>query len=111
MHDVISHMIFFFLLFSVGLLDVWYFFWHVSLLLCKGTHYDFDESNSDDADEDWSSSGDVKYHLGTSMDRTYPDGRRCPAVCDTRAALLCFVHRTVPCRAVGRLPYFDDGLD
>ncbi|CAN0109971.1 unnamed protein product, partial [Hapterophycus canaliculatus] len=27
-------------------------------------------------DEDWSSSGDVKYHLGTSMDRTYPDGRR-----------------------------------
>ena len=21
-------------------------------------------------------SGDVKYHLGTSMDRTYPDGRR-----------------------------------
>jgi 2-oxoglutarate dehydrogenase complex dehydrogenase (E1) component-like enzyme len=24
---------------------------------------------------DWSSSGDVKYHLGTSMTRTYPDGR------------------------------------
>ena len=26
--------------------------------------------------DDWSSSGDVKYHLGTSMDRSYPDGRR-----------------------------------
>lgn len=38
----------------------------------QGTHYEFDE----DGDEDWSSSGDVKYHLGTSMDRTYPDGRR-----------------------------------
>lgn len=25
---------------------------------------------------DWSSAGDVKYHLGTSMDRSYPDGRR-----------------------------------
>ncbi|KAJ1446399.1 thiamine diphosphate-binding protein [Pelagophyceae sp. CCMP2097] len=25
---------------------------------------------------DWSSSGDVKYHLGTSIDRAYPDGRR-----------------------------------
>ena len=24
---------------------------------------------------DWSMSGDVKYHLGTSMTRTYPDGR------------------------------------
>mmetsp|Transcript_16197 Transcript_16197/g.23787 ORF Transcript_16197/g.23787 Transcript_16197/m.23787 type:complete len:292 (-) Transcript_16197:199-1074(-) len=24
---------------------------------------------------EWGSSGDVKYHLGTSMDRTYPDGR------------------------------------
>jgi hypothetical protein len=24
---------------------------------------------------DWSGSGDVKYHLGTSFDRTYPDGR------------------------------------
>ncbi|CAM9932887.1 unnamed protein product [Pylaiella littoralis] len=37
----------------------------------QGTHYEFD----DNSDEDWSSSGDVKYHLGTSMDRTYPDGR------------------------------------
>lgn len=25
---------------------------------------------------DWSSSGDVKYHLGTSFERAYPDGRR-----------------------------------
>ncbi|GMH76819.1 hypothetical protein TL16_g07208 [Triparma laevis f. inornata] len=30
----------------------------------------------DDDGEDWTMSGDVKYHLGTSMDRTYPDGRR-----------------------------------
>ena len=30
----------------------------------------------DENDDDWSGSGDVKYHLGTSMDRTYPDGRR-----------------------------------
>jgi len=38
----------------------------------QGTHYDLDEYLEDD----YSSSGDVKYHLGTSMDRTYPDGRR-----------------------------------
>jgi 2-oxoglutarate dehydrogenase E1 component len=38
----------------------------------QGTHYDLDEYMSDD----WSSAGDVKYHLGTSMDRSYPDGRR-----------------------------------
>ena len=38
----------------------------------QGTHYDLDEYLADD----FSSSGDVKYHLGTSMDRTYPDGRR-----------------------------------
>lgn len=41
------------------------------LTLAQGMHY-----TVDDDDEDWSSSGDVKYHLGTSMDRTYPDGRR-----------------------------------
>uniref|UniRef100_A0A7S2S9S3 2-oxoglutarate dehydrogenase, mitochondrial n=1 Tax=Rhizochromulina marina TaxID=1034831 RepID=A0A7S2S9S3_9STRA len=29
----------------------------------------------DDEDGDWSSSGDVKYHLGTSFRRAYPDGR------------------------------------
>jgi 2-oxoglutarate dehydrogenase E1 component len=29
-----------------------------------------------DGDEDWSCSGDVKYHLGTSFDRKYPDGRQ-----------------------------------
>lgn len=38
----------------------------------QGTHYDLDEY----LQEDWSSAGDVKYHLGTSMDRAYPDGRR-----------------------------------
>merc|ERR1712161_86827 len=25
--------------------------------------------------EEWSTAGDVKYHLGSSMNRTYPDGR------------------------------------
>merc|ERR1719253_1420694 len=35
-----------------------------------GTHYDVDESKDDGF------SSDVKYHLGSSMDRTYPDGRR-----------------------------------
>ena len=38
----------------------------------QGTHYDLDEYLRND----WSSAGDVKYHLGTSVDRTYPDGRR-----------------------------------
>lgn len=38
----------------------------------QGTHYDLDEYMKDD----WASAGDVKYHLGTSMDRSYPDGRR-----------------------------------
>lgn len=27
-------------------------------------------------DPDWNGSGDVKYHLGTSFDRTYSDGRK-----------------------------------
>lgn len=38
----------------------------------QGTHYDLDKYLKND----WASSGDVKYHLGTSMDRSYPDGRR-----------------------------------
>jgi 2-oxoglutarate dehydrogenase E1 component len=38
----------------------------------QGTHYDLDEYMK----HDWSSAGDVKYHLGTSMDRSYPDGRK-----------------------------------
>lgn len=38
----------------------------------QGTHYDLEEYLR----HDWSSAGDVKYHLGTSMDRSYPDGRR-----------------------------------
>jgi 2-oxoglutarate dehydrogenase E1 component len=38
----------------------------------QGTHYDLDAYMK----SDWSSAGDVKYHLGTSMDRSYPDGRR-----------------------------------
>lgn len=29
-----------------------------------------------DNQEDWSLSGDVKYHLGTSYTKTYPDGRK-----------------------------------
>lgn len=42
----------------------------------QGTHYDLDDYLKHDKVGDWSSSGDVKYHLGTSMDRSYPDGRR-----------------------------------
>ncbi|GAB5365797.1 hypothetical protein AAMO2058_001089300 [Amorphochlora amoebiformis] len=30
---------------------------------------------TDDTPDDWSVSGDVKYHLGTQFDRKYPDGR------------------------------------
>lgn len=40
-----------------------------------GTHYSFDEHYKGDHDNH-GFSGDVKYHLGSSMDRTYPDGRR-----------------------------------
>ncbi|TMW66879.1 hypothetical protein Poli38472_011995 [Pythium oligandrum] len=40
----------------------------------QGTHIDV-ESYKDQDVEDWSNSGDVKYHLGTSYDRMYPDGR------------------------------------
>lgn len=39
----------------------------------EGTHFHMDEHMKLD---DWSSSGDVKYHLGTSIERMYPDGRR-----------------------------------
>jgi 2-oxoglutarate dehydrogenase E1 component len=40
----------------------------------QGTHIDV-ESYKQSEVEDWSNSGDVKYHLGTSYDRMYPDGR------------------------------------
>lgn len=40
----------------------------------QGTHYDIDSHTK--TGKDWGMSGDVKYHLGSSMDRTYPDGRR-----------------------------------
>ena len=38
----------------------------------QGTHVDMEKHMK----QDWSSAGDVKYHLGTSMNRAYPDGRR-----------------------------------
>lgn len=40
----------------------------------QGVVAELSEHDSDE-DPDWSSSGDVKYHLGTSFDRTYPDGK------------------------------------
>lgn len=40
----------------------------------QGTHYDVSEHTK--GGEAWGMSGDVKYHLGSSMDRTYPDGRK-----------------------------------
>lgn len=42
----------------------------------QGTHIDVESYANQDAVADWSNSGDVKYHLGTSYDRMYPDGRR-----------------------------------
>eukprot|EP00537_Pseudo-nitzschia_pungens_P001773 CAMPEP_0172370794 /NCGR_PEP_ID=MMETSP1060-20121228/39679_1 /TAXON_ID=37318 /ORGANISM="Pseudo-nitzschia pungens, Strain cf. cingulata" /LENGTH=1052 /DNA_ID=CAMNT_0013096191 /DNA_START=140 /DNA_END=3298 /DNA_ORIENTATION=- len=39
-----------------------------------GTHYSLDEYYK--GHDNHGFSGDVKYHLGSSMDRTYPDGRR-----------------------------------
>eukprot|EP00929_Paragymnodinium_shiwhaense_P089708 TRINITY_DN4987_c0_g1_i1.p1 TRINITY_DN4987_c0_g1~~TRINITY_DN4987_c0_g1_i1.p1 ORF type:complete len:1068 (-),score=284.92 TRINITY_DN4987_c0_g1_i1:229-3432(-) len=39
-----------------------------------GTAYDIDATLSQLADEDWSSTGDVKYHLGTSITRSCADG-------------------------------------
>mmetsp|Transcript_244 Transcript_244/g.383 ORF Transcript_244/g.383 Transcript_244/m.383 type:complete len:1093 (+) Transcript_244:286-3564(+) len=39
----------------------------------QGTHYELDEHTKSNGK--WGFSGDVKYHLGSSMDRTYPDGR------------------------------------
>lgn len=40
----------------------------------QGTHYDISQHTK--SNKNWGISGDVKYHLGTSMDRTYPDGRK-----------------------------------
>ena len=36
---------------------------------------EFKGVSTDDIPDDWSYSGDVKYHLGTSFERRYPDGR------------------------------------
>ena len=41
-----------------------------------GTHVDLETYEKTIAGGNWSGSGDVKYHLGTSYDRTYPDGRK-----------------------------------
>lgn len=40
----------------------------------QGTHYDITQHTK--SNKNWGISGDVKYHLGSSMDRTYPDGRK-----------------------------------
>ena len=40
----------------------------------QGTHYKIGEYTK--GNRSWGISGDVKYHLGSSMDRTYPDGRQ-----------------------------------
>jgi 2-oxoglutarate dehydrogenase E1 component len=40
----------------------------------RGIHYSVDDHTK--SNQKWGVSGDVKYHLGSSMDRTYPDGRR-----------------------------------
>jgi len=40
----------------------------------QGTHYDV--HHHDKSNHSWSIAGDVKYHLGSSMDRKYPDGRQ-----------------------------------
>jgi 2-oxoglutarate dehydrogenase E1 component len=39
----------------------------------KGVHQE--DGAADEGDDDWSTSGDVKYHMGTSFRRVYPDGR------------------------------------
>ncbi len=38
-----------------------------------GTHYSMEDHTK--SNENWGIAGDVKYHMGSSMDRTYPDGR------------------------------------
>ena len=40
----------------------------------QGTHYDVGDHIK--GGQSWGIAGDVKYHLGSSMDRTYPDGRK-----------------------------------
>lgn len=42
----------------------------------QGTHYDVKDHYKESGSSKWGMSGDVKYHLGSSMDRTYPDGRQ-----------------------------------
>ena len=39
-----------------------------------GLHYSMEDHTK--GNESWGIAGDVKYHLGSSMDRTYPDGRK-----------------------------------
>jgi 2-oxoglutarate dehydrogenase E1 component len=42
----------------------------------QGTNYNIKDHQKSTSDDHWGMSGDVKYHLGSSMDRTYPDGRQ-----------------------------------
>jgi len=41
----------------------------------KGTHYDFDRIMEEMTSEDWSSAGDVKYHLGTHQTKQLANGK------------------------------------
>eukprot|EP00933_Yihiella_yeosuensis_P031830 TRINITY_DN25437_c0_g1_i1.p1 TRINITY_DN25437_c0_g1~~TRINITY_DN25437_c0_g1_i1.p1 ORF type:complete len:1020 (+),score=228.07 TRINITY_DN25437_c0_g1_i1:73-3132(+) len=41
----------------------------------KGTHYDFDDIVEKSREDDWLFAGDVKYHLGTSNLKTFPNGK------------------------------------
>jgi 2-oxoglutarate dehydrogenase E1 component len=41
----------------------------------KGTHYDYDKLLDTIDQTDWSYAGDVKYHLGTSEKRDFPNGK------------------------------------
>ena len=48
---------------------------HCIMSFLLGSHFDIEQYENEMNSDNWSGSGDVKYHLGTSYDRTYPDGR------------------------------------
>jgi len=64
----------------------------------KGVHYDFDKLMDRIDHQDWSFSGDVKYHLGTSNKRTFPDGKVAKVTLECNPSHL----ETVNCVTLGR---------
>jgi len=76
-----------------------------------GTAYDVESKIQELEREDWSSAGDVKYHLGTSHVRTYPSGQKVRVTLEANPSHLETVNPVAIGRARAKQYYLDDPED